>query len=56
MISTFQALAVTVLALLPGAMFTWKLEQQTGPGDSESQTDCCGSSAAQPSSTLSPLR
>ena len=31
MISTFQALAVTILALLPGALFTWKLEQQTGP-------------------------
>jgi uncharacterized protein DUF6338 len=30
-ISTFQALAVTALALLPGALFTWKLEQQTGP-------------------------
>jgi hypothetical protein len=31
MISASQALEVAALTLLPGALFTWKLEQQTGP-------------------------
>lgn len=29
--STFQALAVLGLALLPGALYTWAFEQQAGP-------------------------
>ena len=30
MLETFQSLAVLVLALLPGALYVWALERQTG--------------------------
>lgn len=31
MISTFQALAIAVLAILPGALYTWSFEREDGP-------------------------
>ena len=31
MLSTLQALLVAILALLPGALYTWSFEQQVGP-------------------------
>ena len=31
MISTFQALAIAILAILPGALYTWAFEREDGP-------------------------